>query len=516
MLLVGAALHGWLATLEFGRNADGTGTFYALMARNYLRGMGGPLGMPTLSVSAKPGTLYAHHPPLVAWVETASAWTFGDRDWAYRLPPALFTVASGVLLFCLLRPRVGLLGALTAGLVFELMPMAVRFGQMPDVVNSQLVFAALLVMWRYLKWVAVEEAGDQGGVVPLHDPTCRESTCRKTPARRAGLLLGALALAALTDWPAFYLVPLLVLHLMWLKRWRDAGVVAGFGVVLFAALMGWCCWAAGDAGLIARHFLARAAKARADNQTPYTAADWLRIVWRYNRDLHTAALVVLSIAGAGWCWCRQGLRGPGLLALLAFGWALIHATVGQQGNLNHDWWWWPTTLAVAVGVGALVGELPASELGKRRPLAATLAVALVGWTAIACTGEVRHVVSPEWMRGGVRDYSAREFGEIVQEAAPQGRAVMAFWADPQPYTLYYADRPMIFDVWDPEIFERRMRENRGDLFYTFTQVLNSPPAAYVFPKANEPKGRELLAYLRTRYLEKETGEFWVFNLDAQR
>lgn len=481
---------------EFGRNADGTGTLYAIAARNYLLRDNAPtLWMPVISVGtpASPPTVYAHHPPSVPLLMALSVATFGDTVWAHRLPAALFTVLASGMVYGLLTRRASpdtplntpqLSGAIFGSLAFALSPMALRFGQMPDVVNSQLVFTCLLATACHLR-----------------------HTDRPNPWTGAAVV-ASMAAAAVSDWPAFFLFLAMFVHALIRRRFAAALQIAVAAIGLFAALVAWISAAQGDWGLILHKLAHRSLGSTTDTAVPFTWANWLGFAVHISRDLHGwvpsafgVAGIVLSVASRG-----SPVR-PAVLLIAA--WATLHLLVGRQASYNHDWWWWPLTAALSLGIGHAVARL-------RHPAWMALAGVVLGVAVAASLArEYRHLRSDFWRDGAESNYSLAELAAVVQRHTPRHRGVMLFQDDPQPYVHYRLDRPVIQPVWDAATFEARRQSDRADLFYKFDQALPAPsaPATVVIPTVYADKAADLIAHLRSRYVEVADGKFLVFLLD---
>jgi len=482
-----------LVDLEFGRNGDGTGSFYGMIARNYLLRDNLPtLWVPVLSIgdANHPPTLYAHHPPTVPLLTALSMRVFGDTDFAVRLPATFFTLATVVLLYLLVLSGSGPLAAATAAAVFAFVPFTLRFGQMPDVVNSQLAFAALLTLGAYLHWLAAPSRG------------------------RAALVLLAFVAAGLTDWPAFFLVPVIGAHLLVARPrgYLTFGVaLAAASALLFCALYLWVSVATGDWQLILRQFLNRATQAKTDDARVFSHATWFSGVWAYHRVLFTPTLMVLGLVGVVVAAVsRERSRGIGLLVLLATAWAVVHAVVGRQGTLNHDWWWWPLAPALALAVAALVDSI--ANRFPRRAVTALLATAVLALCTYFIAIELPLLRSPAWVHGAIPEYTPKQLGAVIRAHTPPNRAAMLFETDPQPYAYYNADRPLIQAVWDIPTFHTRFTGTRADLFYNFDQALPQPPTTFIFPKQYADKGLPLLQYLRDHHPVTDTPQFYVFDL----
>src|SRR5205809_632894 len=108
ILLYATILRLYLINLPFESTAEGIGSWYGIMARNYLRV---PLhihkGIPIQSTcphDPKNVRFYSLHPPLMPLTIAVSYKFFGQGNWQTRLPAALSTLATTILLYLLLKP----------------------------------------------------------------------------------------------------------------------------------------------------------------------------------------------------------------------------------------------------------------------------------------------------------------------------------------------------------------------------------------------------------------------------
>jgi 4-amino-4-deoxy-L-arabinose transferase-like glycosyltransferase len=137
----------------FQRDPEGCGSFYGLLARNYLRWpLSVTLGVPVQSLGVGHGVpyFYPNHPALLPMLIAVVYRLFGAGEWQTRLPTALFTIACVVTVYLLILHRAGARAALMAAAFFAVTPMVLLFGGQPDVINSQLVFFVLLSIAAYL------------------------------------------------------------------------------------------------------------------------------------------------------------------------------------------------------------------------------------------------------------------------------------------------------------------------------------------------------------------------------
>src|ERR1043165_4648771 len=107
ILIYAGAVRIYLLNVPFHSTAEGVGSWYGIMARNYLRI---PWlehhGVPVQSIGHWPGTplrFSPHPPPLMPLTIALSYKLFGQGDWQTRLPAAICTVGSTLLLYLLLK-----------------------------------------------------------------------------------------------------------------------------------------------------------------------------------------------------------------------------------------------------------------------------------------------------------------------------------------------------------------------------------------------------------------------------
>src|SRR6266568_2281089 len=147
ILLYTAAVRLSLLNLPFHSTAEGVGSWYGIMARNYLRiPWREHWGVPVQSMGHWPNTplrFYSHHPPLMPLTIAFSYKIFGEGDWQTRLPAAMCTIGSTLLLYFLLK-QYNRTAALYAAAIFACLPMTLYYGGQPEFLNPQFVFLLLL------------------------------------------------------------------------------------------------------------------------------------------------------------------------------------------------------------------------------------------------------------------------------------------------------------------------------------------------------------------------------------
>jgi len=489
----------------FHRDPEGVSAYYAILARNYIhRPISQHKGVPLQNLGrTNPPKYYGHHPPLVPALIAATYATLGFRadaadippDWESRFSTALFTLACIVATFLMIRkrerdpsklPR----AALLAAAIFATMPITVYYGGFPDVVGSQLVFFVLLTIAAYDRfWEAPS-------------------------LKRLAWLIIAFALAAFTDWVAFFLPIILGIHFLATRRLQNWGGMAAFGVACGALFL----LAYGHIAIVEHDWLwmhdkvARRAGSISDTKKAFTFFDWLCVVARRADHLFTAPLLVLTgiwIATARW------IRTPTFrLVAILLAWAGLHIVVGRQGVFQHEWWWWPLAPGVAIASALVVDRwVHNSRAGNAFIVACILALA--AWSTVTT---VRALYKSHGMLEDDASHSVVEIGRAIRSCAPPDAAVMVAEKDASPGLWHYADRPIIVDVWDGETLEARLRNPAyADLPFGFTEEWHKPPVRFVFPKSYQLHAPAMLKYLQSHYSEYSASpdvaaKFFVFDL----
>jgi hypothetical protein len=510
ILLFALAVRVALIDRPFHRDPEGCGSFYGLLARNYWRyDLSQTLGVPVMSMGVHENpTFYPNHPPLVPLLIAGVFGVAGysdyqsDRfppDWLVRLPTVPFTLGCVVLIWLLLCDRASPRAGLIAACLFAATPMTLVFGGLVDVISPQLVFFVLLTVAAYLR---------------LHD---------RPSVKWLALTSLALLPAGLTDWPAFFLVPVLGVHFLLTRPPRQWGWIVAFGlvsVVWFMIPYVQVVLVTHDWMWMKELFRRRAMSNVSDAHATFTAWDWVRgALYGHAIARHSWPVMILGTMWVVWALARwrSSLRGARVTGIL-LGWAALHIAVGRQGVFVHEWWWWPLTPGVAMAAGLMLERvcqwLESSDFRAPRINVGltTLLVLFAAWhtrQAFLELGQPRGIVPS---RPDV-DYTIVEVGHIICASARPNEPVMLAENDPTLSLWYYADRPLRTNVWDPYTFEQRLTDGSSELCFRMTERFDARPAAFVFPKAyRAPKMEPLFEYLSARFPLTEHEKFYVFDL----
>jgi hypothetical protein len=267
---------------------------------------------------------------------------------------------------------------------------------------------------------------------------------------------------------------------------------------------------------------------------PFTAREWLRTAWLYNRHFHTVPLIVTASTWVVLRSARVMARPqPGeRAARLLLAWGVLHVLIGRQGVYNHDWWWWPLTPGLACAAALLAeGTLEMLERRPSMPLRTTLtsssldaarddlerversktrrpapiasamlivAVAVfAAWTAVTEYEEL--YPSPRAPRAD-DSFTTLQLGHAIQAAAPgPNDLAMLAWSGDDPELWFYGDRPLRANIWTVDDFVARLSGTDADLAFGYPQAWPTRAAGLVFPMTSLGTMPGLHAYLTMRY-----------------
>ena len=329
-----------------------------------------------------------------------------------------------------------------------------------------------------------------------------------TPTSRTFLLLaGAFTLAGLCDWPAYVIVPILCIHFIATRPFRQWPWIVAFGLVactLFAVLYSYITIATHSSWMWMAPLVARRSAIVGGNHVSW--AKWLRAALDFNLTYQTAPVLIISAVWLiAFAFRRQQSRrstGGSTIARLLFAWAALYAVIGAKALYNHEWAWIPFTPALALATALFVDELleRARNVGHgvARLSHATVAVLVVffaAWTAYTTFTRL-------YPAGSSRPFTSIELGQAIQTAAPdRGNIALLVGGDEAEAQLwFYGDRALRTRISSVRDFEQRVHDDSVDLIYNFDeQPWDGRASGIVFPKMFQARFAELHAYLEARY-----------------
>ena len=411
----------------------------------------------------------------------------GVFEWSTRLIPAVFSMATTVLLYPIASRRFGRRVGFVAALFYLGAPATVAFGGMPDYMNGQLAFFMLATVETYMRW---RETGRQLWLVST------------------ALLFVA---GALTDWPMFYVVPILAVH-YWFTGGR--GVIRALAFVsppalLLIALVLWMDSIDGD-GAFLHQFTVRM------SGHGITWRDWVGQVISWNVAwLHTYPVAILSVvyvATMSVLIFRRGfsaLRGHEVSTVLVLV-AAAHLLIGRTGNMQS---WWvvvvtaPVALAAALALDMLVRRFDSHPWVASCIVTATVASFVVSSIPVAYIA-----VREEWPHTRSAGYAARELGMLIRSVSQPEDGVLTsdYWNEPTLW--FYADRQLRTQVISVASLNNSLGRGPYTLAFGYPQNNGEPPRWFVMPPPHRTELRSLAEELDARFQRREMNGYAIYRL----
>lgn len=410
--------------------------YFGVFAHNWEKfGFGALRGVPLGGCvdAVANGGPYWTHPPGFAWL-TAS---IGSAEWQLRLPTVLGHALAAVLVFLLLRPRLGRVAGLVGGLATLGVPM-LAFYSLTSYENAVLPLG-LLAWWGL---------------------------------RRRGLIVLACLVGPWMDWAfGFFCIAMLPLVIAGNVRdtLRALLLPACVSLLSLLAVFGWMAWASGATGLPSTDFgeLLRGLLHRSDTAAAGNGA-------RLFENLRLGfSLPVLLTAAAG--LPMLFLAAPRLASAMLIG-GVLNAVVFPANTAGHVFYQAYLTPLVAGGLGAL----PAWA-GTLRPLRLLLTVVALAATVL---GGVRTI---EHFRAADTSFFAEQ-GALVSAATKDAGGRDCFVFTNYSYGYYLRSPLVVFgvpSVTDPHKLEQ-LRSRPGyeayGLRYLLTDIDGPPIGGTPLPK----------------------------------
>ena len=405
----------WGVADQWTRGHNGwNGSAYHNAARNTLRwDVLFPLQYETANVPPQKEQLYTHAPLALHLHNVAAVKLFGDRELSIRLVAGFWSVAALCMLFAVVRRLWDDGHALAASAVYVALPINAIYTNMANH-SAGFIFWSLLTLYIYIE--------------AIRSPPWR-------PLNFA-LLLGAFAVAASWDWPAYYIAAAIALHWAYTLTKNPSaaphdkkGVRPLFrrvnpfekGSDPFLWLGGFCLWVV---LLFAGHFvLVEVVTGNLDELTgafnTRRALSWERFrthLWVVPELMFTAPVLGLC---AAWlvAWGVRAARGTAQArdlipaAFLIAG--VVHYWTFRWSAVVHSYWAWPMLPAVAIAVPASLFAM-ARWIRERVGIAASFAVVLLlvplAIRIVQIVPEGRHVGGSMWfftpVRGALDTYDS--------------------------------------------------------------------------------------------------------------
>jgi 4-amino-4-deoxy-L-arabinose transferase-like glycosyltransferase len=465
------------------------GAQFGIMARNHLRyGLRATkLGQVESVDIVDPSQLKfnAHHPFLYPVMLAGSFRVFGESEWAARLLSVVLTILAAVMLYRLAgeiwNETVGLL----AGVLWLLTPMVAHFGKMPVHEPVVMVFILLAInqYWLWWRWEA-----------------------------RKHLVMSVVwgAVGGLIAWPAFYLMPVLVIH-AWLTkpnlRLRSLGLLVAPVVVMAWHLVHtrWLTgsWLGGGlVGVFAGRILRRGVEETGVNlPVAMGLVEFVRLQFNWVRSYYTPGLLILAVVwlgvfgfmSMGGFRFKERAKEWLVVVLLVFG--LAHVVVNPSGASNHEYMLYYLGPFMAVSGALVLGKLYGWLPGKWWMGLLVLVVGFVVWSGqrFLVPLEKAEFHQPGYELGAILEWELWS-GEKAIIASTQFQSFFGH------LVKYYSDRHVESGDFGPEMVESLRSE------YKFIVV----------PESHPPRDEGLVSYLEERFWVNKRGEFWLYDLRSEK
>lgn len=484
LLFAAAAFRLFVLNRPFEYDAEGASACeYGILARSYLRfAWTATHGMPVLTsahIPSAPIVFYPDHPPLVPLLILPFYALFGVGEWQTRLPIAALTVAAIYVVYRLLARSVTPRAGLTAAALFAAAPMTLYFGGMPDVMGIPLVFFMLLVVAAYVRWY------------------------REPLLTNFWLLLAAFLLAGSCDWPAYVIVPVLLVHFVATRpraEWPRMLTFAFAACVLFAAVYVYIALATHSSwNWIVPLFVRHSAIGGGQG---FTLTEWLGNAGVLNRTYHTLPLLLACAVWLGAFGFRFRRADPGAtLARLLLAWGVLCILIGNKAAYNHHFVWGLLTPGIAVSAALLIEESFhwSERCGFETAMSAgvTLAILLfASWTGY---------LTVRLLYGAARiaPFTPAEMAQAIQIAAPRSMdlaLIIGGDGGSGGQLWFYGDRPLRTNVWSIPDVERRLRGDTADVLFDFAvQPWSASATGIVFPRWWDREFPDVRLYLEEHY-----------------
>ena len=261
----------------------------------------------------------------------------------------------------------------------------------------------------------------------------------------------ALGLAALTDYPGFYMIGLIALHYLIFgpRQRRTLVFAAGLGayaVLLFGFWVGYAALVSGSVRTFAEGAQLRAGVAE---DARFTFAMYYALQYGRIREFFTPALRFLAVVWGVFFVLDLRKRERWLAhswIVLLLGYGLANLIVFRQGSWVHDYWLFFFSPFFAVAAAVAVREFGRRVLGGRRALVAVLLLLIWAWYLPAATGQLQTFYQ-------VRDPAETPLARWLNAHTAFEEGVLVGFEPLQPHFDYYLDRRLA-EFEDTTGFER--------------------------------------------------------------
>lgn len=460
-------------------------TIYNLIARNYLRYgyLTTKFGWVINSDLVPPEKFiyYTRHPPLFGIILSLGILIFGEHEWSARLVPILFTIGNIILIFLITRELWGKSLGIIASFFATFTPINSVYGSHIDHVGSVVLFFMFATFFSYILWF------------------------KKNNNYYFFTMCLFFLLSALTAWPAYFLIPFVLIHNLLTKRLTLIWVLPLIGVLSLISFFSYVYLLTGNwlGCQIKEMFLYRMGFSKIHPQWteigyPLSAGPGLNfsflefsIKFLYRMIvLFSPILIILSSIWLAGLIKRKDIMDDLLLLVFILGcgsYCFVFPNITFQHEYVLICLWGPIAISSALGFNIVKNRL---HKNHQRISFICIGILLLGQTSL-----VTYEKHSRRIANGLWEYT---LGKTIREhVLPKEEVItsskLSFAAK------YYGDRFIRFEVRDLE---------------DFSSIMNDPNRNYKYfiIKRNDPIRPELLRYLEGNYVRHSEGDFIFFSL----
>ena len=470
------------------------GAFYSIIARNYVRYGWSNLKFAQI-LDAGPldpdSSPYYNHQPLLPILVSISFKLFGIHEWSATLVPIGFSVASIIVLYLLVRKIWNERVALFSCFFMTLMPMASYYGPNLSSEGNIMLFSVLLTIYFYTLYL-------------------------KTPrARYLYLMILSFLFGALTDWPAFYAVPLLSLHYLLFssntKKHKSFFIFPIFGCFLFLLFLYYIHTITGSFYSFFYLLFHRASSYASDSDLTqtFTMIQWFNKISLNMREHYTLPILILSsiwfvIFITKLIKKQNFAHDLVVIILLLFG--LIHIFLGRQGAWVHEYW-----SALLIPSLAISAALPLDKFynfiftpGRKYVLYLRSGFYLLLLIFLFyCTTKLYSLYQSDKYNPYIKYWY--NFGTTINKISEFNEAILTAEETRWPMVQFYSDRNLQGVI------------TSLSLFYQIYNTNNFQKYRYFFlPQVHEMKYGALYGFLVQAFNSKIKDGFFIFDLKSKK
>ncbi len=439
---------------------DWNSVYYGNIARNYLKlGLASTrLGQATSS-GLMPTDLhyYTHYPPMLPLSLTLSYKILGVSDFSTRLVPIIFSIFILLLIFSIARQlKLSKLASLSTVLV-SFTPMYRYFGKMADQESLLIAFT----LWSLLLYIKLQK-----------NPT------KKTK----NLFYLSVILNALTAWAGYFLYPILLIHSLIFNKKLTKIIIKSitlliivFALHLFHTFLLTGSFSGGGLfdALLLRLGISHLRGETDPSLRQYTLqkyliqqARWITIY--FTQTLLVAGGLTLSLLGFKIKQLKKFTLIKQVILILLL-WALTYPIIFSNVVFIHEYFNFFFLPFLSLSLAWLINKIQA----KSEKIAIILFFVVGGLIFFERLSFYQALEKTQAHQSGYK------LGSLINQITnvTDSSLIIAsrdYLGNQEPFIKFYADRAVMFSIYDPPGWQATQAENLLKTDYVFTVTFNQP------------------------------------------